>query len=286
MKEESARSSPELGPESLTQRRPQPVPLHCLSFASESSAFDRVVSKPAGASRHSLRGYVQPTEPNHPAKLVTSETPENLSEGSWVGSTPAKALFQSPAMKVLEGERMESPDLHICESNAEEDALFAEVLEKNQKTLLALEDHGRLRSHQDPSGNENFGKRAVSLEPWNESQNRSSHPPTHHQPTDRMGRTEMVLYVQNEPVSQEVGVTGPTKEALTKKHKVRIRSLSDYTGPSQLQALRARDPASRRLSAQAVEPPVEAGMLDTRVSVAQLRNAFLESASASRKSKL
>lgn len=285
VKEESARSSPELGPESLTQRRPQPVALHCLSFPSESSAFDRVVSKPASAFRHSLRGYVQATEPIHPAKLVTSETPENLSEGSWVGSTPANTL-QSPAMKVLEGERRESPDLHICESNAEEDALFAEVLEKNQKTLLALEDHGRSRSHQDPSGNEDFGKRAVNLEPWNEPPNRSSHPPTQHQPTDRMGRTEMVLYVQNEPVSQEVGVTGPTKEALTKKHKVRIRSLSDYTGPSQLQALRARDPASRRQSVQAVEPPVEAGMLDTRVSVAQLRNAFLESASASRKSKL
>ncbi|XP_055003526.1 supervillin isoform X3 [Sorex araneus] len=290
VKEESARSSPELAPESLTQRRLQPAPLHCLSFQSENSAFDRVVSKAAaGAPRQPLRGYVQPPEPTHPAKLVSSEAPENRSEQSWLGSAPANTLQPPPTMKVLEGERRESPDLHICEPQADEDALFAEVLEKSRKTLLALENRRLSRSHQEHTANEGLGQPAVStvtLESWNNPDSRLVPPPADRQPPERMGRSEVVLYVQNEPVSQEIDVIGPAKEASSKKHKVRIRSLSDYTGPSQLQALRARDPASRRQSAQAGEPPVEVGMLDTRVSVAQLRNAFLESASASKKSEL
>uniref|UniRef100_A0A8C4LUK2 Supervillin n=1 Tax=Equus asinus asinus TaxID=83772 RepID=A0A8C4LUK2_EQUAS len=284
VKEESARSSPELTSESLTQRRHQPV--HYLSFQSENSAFDRVSSKVASSARQPIRGYVQPADPVHTGKLVTSETPENESECSWVGSTTQDVL-KPPTLKVLEGDRRDTPVLHICESKAEEDVLFTEALEKSKKTPLAVEDRGLTGSHEDTSGNEDFGKPAVStitLEHQKEPASLPHPPQAQHQRTERMGRSEVVLYVQSEPVSQDARVTSHKKEASTRKHKVLTRSLSDYTGPPQLQALKSKDAAWKRepepQTPRAEGPHAEVGVLDTKVSVAQLRNAFLESAHA------
>ncbi|XP_073912264.1 supervillin isoform X4 [Castor canadensis] len=272
VKEESARGSPELASESLTQRRHQPVPVHFLSFQSENSAFDRVTSKTMSSVRQLNRGCVQPENPIHTVKLATTEAPDHVSECSWVGS--ATPNVPKP------------PTLHICESKADEDVLFSEALEKNHKTHLTLENDGLSTSHQDASVNEDLGKPAVStvtLEPHQD-------PQAQHQPAEKTGRSEMVLYVQSEPVSQDTTLTSHQKEASPKKHKVLTRSLSDYTGPPQLQALRRKDPASKRelepQTSRAEGPCAEAGMLDTKVSVAQLRNVFLESARASKKPEL
>ncbi|XP_037366399.1 supervillin isoform X2 [Talpa occidentalis] len=287
VKEESARSSPDLAPESLTQRRQQPVPVHYLSLQSENSAFDRVVSKAASSARQQIRGYSQPADPTHTAKLVTSETPENVSEYSWVGSA-TQNVIKPPTLKVLEGERRDTPVLLSSESKTDEDVSLTEALEKSRKTLSSSETHGLSRSHQDPSGNENFGKPTVSTVTLKQQKEAESLSQAQHQPSERTGRSEMVLYVQDEPVSQDARVTGHKKETTTKKQKVLVRSLSDYTGPPQLQALDCKEPASTQepQRSQAEEPHMEFGMLDTRVSVAQLRHAFLESATSSKKPKL
>lgn len=248
------------------------MPVHFLSFQSENSAFDRVTSKTMSSVRQLNRGCVQPENPIHTVKLATTEAPDHVSECSWVGS--ATPNVPKP------------PTLHICESKADEDVLFSEALEKNHKTHLTLENDGLSTSHQDASVNEDLGKPAVStvtLEPHQD-------PQAQHQPAEKTGRSEMVLYVQSEPVSQDTTLTSHQKEASPKKHKVLTRSLSDYTGPPQLQALRRKDPASKRelepQTSRAEGPCAEAGMLDTKVSVAQLRNVFLESARASKKPEL
>ncbi|KAM5285473.1 supervillin isoform 8-T8 [Hipposideros larvatus] len=292
VKEESARSSPELASESLAQRRHQPVPVHYLSFQSENSAFDRVTSKAAGSARQPIRGYVQPADPVHTAMLVTSETPESVSEYSWVESA-TQNVIKPPTLKALEGEGRESPILHICESKAEEDVPFTEALEKSRKSLLALEDGRLARSQEDPSAHEDFGKPAIStatVEHKKEPASLSHPPQAQPQFTERTGRSEMVLYVQSEPVSQDARVTGHKIEAPRRKHKVLTRSLSDYTGPPQLQALKCKDPTAKGQpelrSPRAEGPQAEVSMLDTKVSVAQLRNAFLESASARKKPEL
>ncbi|MBZ3883956.1 Supervillin [Sciurus carolinensis] len=282
VKEESARSSPELASESLAQRRHQPVSVHYLSFQSENSAFDRVTSRAVSSVRQPSRGYVQPVDPVHTVKLVTAETPECASECSWPGSA-APNVLKPPTLKAVDEEKRDAPVLHICESK-EDDVLFSEALEKNQKTLLTLEEDGLARSPKVPSGNEDLGQPAVStvsVEPQKE-------PQVQLQPAERMGRSEMVLYVQSEPVSQDATPTSRKKEVSPKKHKVLTRSLSDYTGPPQLQALRCKDPAPKRepQSSKIEGPSAEAGMLDTKVSVAQLRNVFLESARANKKPEL
>ncbi|XP_054448120.1 supervillin isoform X3 [Pteronotus mesoamericanus] len=287
VKEESARSSPELASESLTQRRHQPVPVHYLSFQSENSAFDRVTAKAAGSARQPIRGYVQPADPVHTAMLVTSETPESVSECSWVESATQNAM-KPPTLKVLESERRDTPILHICESQAEEEVPLTEALEKSRKALLALEDSGLEGSHDDPSGKEEFGMSTlgtITLEHQEEPESPSHPPQAQHQFTERTGRSEMVVHVQREPVSQDARLTDHKKEASRRKLKVLTRSLSDYTGPPQLQALRGQE-QSERQSSRAEGPHAEASVLDTKVSVAQLRNAFLQSASASKKPEL
>ncbi|KAL0627357.1 Supervillin [Plecturocebus cupreus] len=89
-------------------------------------------------------------------------------------------------------------------------------------------------------------------------------------PTERTGRSEMLLYVQSQPVSQDAKPSGHNKEALTKKRK----------------AWKCEEPASRREpelpSPKAEGPRGELGVLDTKVSVAQLRSMFLASANGSR----
>lgn len=268
------------------------MPMPYLPFQSENSAFDRVTGKAAGSARQPIRGYVQPADPVHTAVLVTSETPENVSECSWVGSA-AQNVTKPPTLKVLEDERRDTPVLHICESKAEEDVPFTEALEKSRKALLASEDGGLAGSQEDPTGDEDLGEPAtstVTLEHQKEPEN-SSHPPqVQHQFTERTGKSKMVLYVQSEPVFQDAGASGHKQEASRRKHKVLTRSLSDYTGPPQLQALKRKDLAAKgepeMQSPKAEGPQVEASMLDTKVSVAQLRNAFLEFASARKKPEL
>lgn len=282
VKEESARSSPELTSESLTHRRQQPGPAHFLSIQSESSAFDRVTSRVVSALRPS-RSCVLPADPVHAIKLVTVDTPESASECSWAGpGTPN--VIKSTTLKILEGESRDAPGLRICEPEA--DVLPADTLERSPKSLLTLEDDRLARVHKGPSGNEDLDEptvRSITAEPERDRQ-------VQHQPTQRIGRSEMVLYVQSGPVSQDATSTSHTKEASSKKRKVMARSLSDYTGPLQIQAPRQKDPALKQelelQGSRAEGSGAEPSMLDTRISVAQLRNMFLESARASKKPEL
>ncbi|XP_045388799.1 supervillin isoform X3 [Lemur catta] len=285
VREESARGSPELASEPSTQRRRQPAPVHGLSFQSEHSAFDRVPSKAASSSRQPSCGYVQPTDSGHTAKLVTTESPENVSECSWGESAPQDVT--EPLTLKVAGERRYVPALHICEPKAEGDMLVAEAPEKSRKTVLALEDDGFTRSHEDPSGKEDFGQPAVSTVTLEREKERegAAHP-AQSRPAERMGRSEMVLYVQNEPVSRNATLTtGPKK-----KRKVLTRSLSDYTGPPLLQASKRKDPASTpELGLQGSKAEGltgEVGVPDTKVSVAQLRSMFLESANTCKRPEL
>ncbi|XP_058525631.1 supervillin isoform X2 [Ochotona princeps] len=279
VKEESARRSPDVAPEALSQRRHQPVSVQYLSFQSEHSAFERVAS----TGRRPLRGCVQPADPGHTAQLVALETPESSSECSWVGAT-AQDTTRPPALKILEEERKGAR--HICESKAEED-----MVKKSLKMPLTLEDNRPGGSQEVLSGKEDSAEPVLGMmameHPWKDLQSLTS-PTAERQPPERPARSEVVLYVQSKPASQEAQLAGHANEAPARKHRVRTRSLSDFTGPAQL--LKGKDPAARRgpepVSSKAEVPWAEASLLDTKVSVAQLRSMFLESASARQKPEL
>ncbi|KAL1784146.1 supervillin isoform X7 [Sigmodon hispidus] len=271
VKEESARSSPELTSESLTQRRQQPGAAHFLSIQSESSAFDRVTSKAVSSLRPS-RSHVLPVDPVHAIKLVTVDTPENASECSWVGSATPN-VKKSTTLKILEGGlRGDAQGLHIRESKAEE-VLPSETLE-NPKSLLTSEDGRLVRGHEDSSVNEDLDEptiRSITIEPESEQR-------VQNQLTQRTGRSEMVLYVQSGPVSQDATLTSHTREVSPKKRKVLARSLSDYTGPPHLQAPRHKDAAPKYPSGSDVPMVEDEEKVDERakLSVSAKRLLFRE----------
>ncbi|XP_075406468.1 supervillin isoform X3 [Tenrec ecaudatus] len=246
----------------------------------------RVPSKAVGAARQPIRGSVQAADAIHTAKLVN---PERILKCNWAEAAPQRVIKPAPP-KVPEGESRGNPVLHIYEPNAEEEEYFAEAPGNSRKPLL--EDPGLVRSHgEDLSGEEGFGEPAVistlTLGHQKEQPDHLPQPPRgQEQPAQRMGRAEMGSGLQPEPESVDTGLAEPKKEVSRRKRKILTRSFSDYTGPPQLQVSKYKDSVfkreSRPESPEAEGPCSEVGMVDTKVSVAQLRSAFLESAKASK----
>lgn len=74
----------------------------------------------------------------------------------------------------------------------------------------------------------------VTTEPQKESESLARPPTAQQQPTERMGRSEMVMYVQRRLCPKVTGTRCPRETQ--GPHPL----LSDYTGPPQLQALKAK----------------------------------------------
>ncbi|XP_044534844.1 supervillin-like [Gracilinanus agilis] len=299
VKEESARSSPECASDPLTQRRHQPASVHYMSLQSETSAFDRVASKPAVSSRQPIHGYIQPAGHAHTARLVASEKLERFSGSDQVEPTTSSfTKFPRPSTPEEEGERDENLELHIYEPDAKEDSGRAEALGKSRKTYLEPHEQGNT---EDPSGGSSQRQptthpgrqRASTSELW---QNRESQgqpaEEAQDQPPEKDGRRETVMYIQNRPSSETAPSKRPKQEVSTRRHKLLARSLSDHTGDPKptpeifkgMETDSKKDLEFQRARDEAL--PGEVGTVDTKVSVAQLRNAFLESVSANKKSEL
>ncbi|XP_056656888.1 supervillin isoform X4 [Monodelphis domestica] len=300
VKEESARSSPECASDPLTQRRHQPASVHYMSLQSETSAFDRVTSKPVVSTRQPIHGYIQPASHAHTARLVASEKLESFSGSGQVEPTTSNfTKFPRPSTPEEEGERDENLELHIYESDAKEDTTGrAEALEKSRKTYL--ESPEQVKNTEDPSGSSNqrrptihSGKqRANTSELWQSHESQAQPAEAQYQPPEKVGRSETVMYIQNRPASETAPSKHPKQEVSTMKHKLLTRSLSDHTGDPKpkpeifkgMETDSKKDLEFQHARDEAL--PGEVGTVDTKVSVAQLRNAFLESVSANKKSEL
>lgn len=97
---------------------------------------------------------------------------------------------------------------------------------------------------------------------------------------ENIERSEAVMYIQSGSVSQPDKAKGPVWKVSTAKHKVLTRSMSDYTVAPKLASFHSKE------STEANAANGEIGMVDTKVSVAQLRNVFLETANANKKTDL
>ncbi|XP_068942501.1 supervillin isoform X5 [Petaurus breviceps papuanus] len=301
VKEESARRSPEYASDPLSQRKHQPASVQCMSLQSETSAFDRVTSKPVTSTRQPIHGYIQPAGHAHTAKLVASEKLESFSGSSQVEpNTPDITQFPVPGGATEEGGRDENLELHIYESDTKEDTFRTETLGESRKTKL--ETHEQVKNGEDPSGSSNqrrpTGSSAITSkqrtnasESWLdlESQVQPSEA-AQYQPPENMGRSETVMYVQNRPASEVTPSKHHKQDVSMVKRKLLTRSLSDHTGDPKPEMFQCTETISKKeLQFQHAGDealPGEVGTVDTKVSVAQLRNAFLEFANANKKSEL
>ncbi|XP_074689317.1 supervillin isoform X14 [Strix aluco] len=288
VKEESARGSPELVTDTVSQRKSHPVPAHYMPLQTETPAFDRVINEPVSSVRQPIHGYIQPAGIAHTAQLMATEEPANISVGSLLPDN-VSLLTKSPAATASEGEKKEA--LGHGAKPDEEDSLKGEQASEGRRPILPSEIRKQGKNHEglfgggeldSPVGNSSFtSKLKVNSEVQRELEcNKRQAPEQQFKTPENLERSEAVMYIQSGSVSQPAKAKAPVWKVSTAKHKVLTRSMSDYTVAPKLEAFKSKE------SMEANAPNGEIGMVDTKVSVAQLRNVFLETANANKKTEL
>ncbi|NWS67536.1 SVIL protein, partial [Crotophaga sulcirostris] len=289
VKEEIARGSPELVTDTVPQRKSHPVPAHYMSLQTETSAFDRVVNQPVSSVRQPIHGYVQPAGVAHTAQLMATEEPANISVGSSLLPDNANLLTKSSAATASENGKKEA--LGFGTKPDEEDSLGSEQASKGRRPILPSEIRKQGKNHEglfgggesdSPVGSSSLtSKLKVTSEVQRELEcNKKQAPEQQLKTAENVERSEAVMYIQSGSVSQTAKAKPPVRKVSTAKHKVLTRSMSDYTVAPKLEVFKSKE------SMEANAPNGEIGMVDTKVSVAQLRNVFLETANANKKTEL
>ncbi|XP_013804750.2 supervillin isoform X2 [Apteryx mantelli] len=299
VKEEGARGSPELVTDTLSQRKSHPVPAHYMPLQTETSTFDRVVNQPISSVRQPIHGYIQPAGIAHTAQLMATEEPENISVSSLLLPDDISLLTKSSAATASENEKREARDYGAKPD--EENFLKGEQASKGRRPILPSEILKQGKSQEGlfgggdldiPVGSSSFtSKPKGNLEGQRELECPKRQAPEQQLKTpENIERSEAVMYIQSGSVLQPAKTKGPTRKVSTAKHKVLTRSMSDYSVASKLEAFRSKEFVTRKetefQSVEANAPNGEIGMVDTKVSVAQLRNVFLETANANKKMEL
>ncbi|XP_071284814.1 supervillin isoform X2 [Agelaius tricolor] len=283
VKEESARGSPELVTDTVSQRKSHPVPAHYMPLQTETSAFDRVQNQPVSSVRQPIHGYIQPAGIAHTAQLMAAEEPANSPAGSLLPSDT-----KSSAATASDSEKKEAPGYGA--KPAGEDSLEEEQASKGRRPILPSEIRKQGKNHEGlfgggeletPVGSSSFAsKPKVNSEVQRELEcNKRQAPEQQYKTPENVERSEAVMYIQSGSVLQPDKAKAPVWKVST-KHKVLTRSMSDYTVTTKLEPFKSKE------SMEANPPNGEIGMVDTKVSVAQLRNVFLESANANKKTEL
>ncbi|XP_030406117.1 supervillin isoform X26 [Gopherus evgoodei] len=300
VKEESAHGSPELVTDPVSQKKSHPVPVDYMPLQSETSSFDRVASQTLSSVRQPIHGYIQPAGVAHTAKLMATEDPENISISSLLISDNANIKTKSPPASALEKEK--SNILQNYGAKPDEYPLGTEQLLKNRKPILQSEVLREGKSNEDHFRASEFGKTTVpssliSKPKANSSELQKGLECTKHQvpepqfkTRENTERSETVMYIQSGSISHSAKAKGQAQEVSTIKHKVLTRSMSDFTGSPKPEALKSKETVTKKemafQSAEENVPNGETGMVDTKVSVAQLRNAFLETINVRKKTEL
>ncbi|XP_074841037.1 supervillin isoform X5 [Carettochelys insculpta] len=300
VKEESAHGSPELVTDTVSQKKSHPVPVDYMPLQSETSSFDRVANQTLSSVRQPVHGYFQPAGGVHAAKLMATEDPENISISSLLGPENASVLTKSPTAITLEKEK--STLLQNYGSKPDEYPLGTELSFKSRKPLLPPEVLRQGKSNEDHFRASEFDKAAVSSAfiskpkaSSSELQNvlectKNPEPGPQFKTRESTERSETMMYIQSGSISHAAKTKGDTQELSVMKHKLLTRSISDDTSTPKLEALKSKELVTKKeMAFQSVEanvPSGEIGMVDTKVSVAQLRNAFLETVHAHKKTEL
>ncbi|XP_071416083.1 supervillin isoform X2 [Pithys albifrons albifrons] len=289
VKEESARGSPEFVTDTVSQRKSHPVPAHYMALQTETSAFDRVINQPVSSVRQPIHGYIQPAGIAHTAQLMATEEPANIPIGSLLPPDNVNLVTKSSAAAASESEKKEAPS-HGTKP-VEEDSLEGEQASKGRRPILPSEIRKQGKNHEGLFGggeldtpvgsSSSASKLKVNSEIQRELEcNKRQASEQQLKTPENIERSEAVMYIQSGSVLHPSKAKAPVWKVSTTKHKVLTRSMSDYTVTPRLEAFKSKE------SMEANPPNGEIGMVDTKVSVAQLRNVFLETANANKKTEL
>ncbi|XP_069067377.1 supervillin isoform X10 [Pleurodeles waltl] len=299
VKDESSRGSPEFSPDFFPQRKHHPAPVHYMPLQSETSAFDRVSSHLTSSVHQPLHGQIQSAGLAHTAKVVKMHEPEtvsvsrptvpsgvscaNISPGSnGVQSSKLVDILQSPLSNVEE--QQEPGKLLRCRRTV--------LPPGTHKPVLSTNDRGCAEAGKSTLDVSLVRKPIVKTSALRKDMQLSVRQMSDSQSTipENIERSETVMYINSGSVLPPAESKGPTREVSAMKHKLLTRSLSADTGSSKLEVFKYKEPTMNQgTDFQSTEPSLpngEVGILDTKVSVAQLRNTYLETATSSKKPEL
>ncbi|XP_041423319.1 supervillin isoform X2 [Xenopus laevis] len=263
---------PNTDTESSTQRKLLPGPAHHVPFQSETSAFHRVYRQPA-VVHQPIHGNIQPTSVAHTPKIVAPHAPEN-------------SVMVSAFTTSLKNPRASS-DIYIEKSHQAFQG--QDIITESRKQMIS---NGK--SHSMYEEKPTYNKQRSETLPGYKDQalHLSNSFPLRTQTSGNIGKSEKVLFLHS-------GTSHPgrpqehAKEVSTMKHKMLTRSMSDTTNPQKLEAFKIKDYSEVQKEMvflpsedHVAIPNGEAMLVNTKVSVAQLRSAYLETASHVQNSEL
>ncbi|KAM6449258.1 supervillin isoform 6-T6 [Liasis olivaceus] len=285
VKEESARGSLELLTDTMSQRKIHPVPVNVVPLQSETSAFHRVASKPFDLVCLPAHGYIQPAGIARTAQLLATEEPER--------NPASRVPMQANASFItgfLPDGVMDNEKCHLIQNYGSSKLDYSGLeAEKERQAVRPSEMHRQVKSREAYCGGDGFKKPIVvkpkPLEVEKELQSfKERMPEPQVKIHEKVEKTEKVMYLHSARGNAQA------QEEITVKPKFLTRSLSDYTGSPKLEVFKSKEHVAKNTmqfqSTEGKTPNGEVTMVDTKVSVAQLRNAFLETANARKKPEL
>uniref|UniRef100_A0A8C6Y7W2 Supervillin n=1 Tax=Naja naja TaxID=35670 RepID=A0A8C6Y7W2_NAJNA len=278
VKEDSSRGSLELLTDTMSHRKFLPVPVFVVPLQSETSAFHRVASKPFDLACQPAQGYVQPAGIAHTAQLVAPEEPKRNPTSRIPIEANTSFITRFPPDAMMDNEKC-----HVIQNYGSSKVDYSGLeAKKERQAVRASEMHRQMKSREANCGEGGFEKDSIvklrplkvkkdlkSLKEWMPELKMKIH--------ENVEKTEKVMYLQS---AREIA---QAQEEITGKPKFLIHSLSDHTGSPKLEVTK------NTMQFQSTEGKIPIGeitVVDTKVSVAQLRNAYLETANAKKKREL
>ncbi|XP_069815097.1 supervillin isoform X3 [Dendropsophus ebraccatus] len=267
VRDENMHGSPKADTETSTQKKHLAAPVYFKPFQSENSAFDRVFKQPT-PGRQPIHGYIQPANVAHAPKIVSRTQSDNVMVSAFTTSLrnpravnevnidKPRQLNQGPKFEPYKAETSNGK-LH---DSFEETPRFISSYVDQQKSDPPKETLPYMSHIAIPQKKSN----------------------------DSLGKAEAIMYLQSGLSPQAYRPPGQAKEVSTMKHKMLVRSMSDSGTPKSEAIQFKASEVQKEMVFSGTEENThiangEAGMVNTKVSVAQLRTAFLETANSSNK---
>ncbi|XP_040290176.1 supervillin isoform X1 [Bufo bufo] len=272
VRDENMHGNPKYDTEIPTQKMHHAAPVYYKPFQSENSAFDRVYKQPT-PGRQPIHGYVQPANFAHTPKVVSHTESDSVMVSAFTTS-----LRNPRAIKEMNPEKSHQIHQDLTSTIA---PYKTEI--SNGKLHDSFEESPRfISSYVDKQKSDEVAPPKDTL-PY-----MSQNVLPQNKPNDNLGKAEAIMHLQSGLTPDPFRPPGQPKEVSTMKHKMFVRSLSDSgTQKSEILQVKVSDVQKEMVFLGTEEDSHiangEAGLVNTKVSVAQLRTAFLEATNSSKK---
>ncbi|XP_040208541.1 supervillin isoform X4 [Rana temporaria] len=272
VRDENMLGSPQPDTETSNQKQHHSAPIYHVPFQSENSAFDRVYKQPS-PYRQPMHGYIQPANVAPKPKLISRTQSDNVMVSAFTTS------LKNPRA--------------VNDVNIEKSRKIYPGLTSTIQPFKLGNSTGKLYHSLDETPTYISHDHKQQHEERLESKDQLMHVSPIIQPPKRspeiVGKSEVPVYQQSETAAHPSKPQGQAKEVSSMKHRMLVRSMSDSTGTQKMEVFKIKESEVQDemvflgTEDDAHVANEEAGTVNTKVSVAQLRSAYMETASSSKR---